>query len=198
MQRAKERGSREQKAGKESRMSKEERGKEERRGVGAKDNITLIGMPACGKSTIGMLLAKRLGKDFVDTDLLIQAKHNKPLKELIAEYGDEGFRRLEEEVNAQISVENAVIAPGGSVIYGEKAMRHLKEISTLIYLELSYSAIKSRLGDFRDRGVSLPEGQTLKSLYDERVPLYRKYADLTVNEMKKSMKKIVDEICERL
>lgn len=166
--------------------------------VAGKDNITLIGMPASGKSTIGTLLAKRLGKEFIDTDLLIQEKYNKSLKELILEYGDEGFRKLEEEVNSEISVQNAVIAPGGSVIYGEKAMRHLKEISTLIYLELSYNAIKSRLGDFRERGVSLPQGQTLRGLYDERVPMYKKYADITVNEMKKSMKKIVDEICERI
>ena len=166
--------------------------------MGKKTNITLIGMPASGKSSVGVVLAKRLGKKFVDTDIVIQEKYGKLLKELIEEHGDEGFREIEDEVNARLDLDNSIISPGGSVVYGEKAMQHLKEISVIIYLELSYTAIKSRLGDLRERGITLKEGQSLKDLYLERVPLYEKYADITVNEMKKSLAKTIDEICERL
>ena len=166
--------------------------------MGKKTNITLIGMPASGKSSVGVVLAKRLGKKFVDTDIVIQEKYGKLLKELIEEHGDEGFREIEDEVNAGLDLDNCIISPGGSVVYGEKAMQHLKEISVIIYLELSYTAIKSRLGDLRERGITLKEGQSLKDLYLERVPLYEKYADITVNEMKKTLAKTIDEICERL
>ena len=166
--------------------------------MGKKTNITLIGMPASGKSSVGVVLAKRLGKKFVDTDIVIQEKYGKLLKELIEEHGDEGFREIEDEVNAGLDLDNSIISPGGSVVYGEKAMQHLKEISVIIYLELSYTAIKSKLGDLRERGITLKEGQSLKDLYLERVPLYEKYADITVNEMKKSLAKTIDEICERL
>lgn len=166
--------------------------------MGKKTNLTLIGMPASGKSSVGVVLAKRLGKKFVDTDIVIQEKYGKLLKELIEEHGDEGFREIEDEVNAGLDLDNSIISPGGSVVYGEKAMQHLKEISVIIYLELSYTAIKSRLGDLRERGITLKEGQSLKDLYLERVPLYEKYADITVNEMKKSLAKTIDEICERL
>ena len=166
--------------------------------MGKKTNITLIGMPASGKSSVGVVLAKRLGKKFVDTDIVIQEKYGKLLKELIEEHGDEGFREIEDEVNAGLDLDNSIISPGGSVVYGEKAMQHLKEISVIIYLELSYTAIKSRLGDLRERGITLKEGQRLKDLYLERVPFYEKYADITVNEMKKSLAKTIDEICERL
>ena len=166
--------------------------------MGRKTNITLIGMPASGKSSVGVVLAKRLGKKFVDTDIVIQEKYGKLLKELIEEHGDDGFREIEDEVNATIDVSNSIISPGGSVVYGERAMKHLKEISVVIYLELSYTAIKSRLGDLRERGITLKDGQTLKDLYLERTPLYKKYADITINEMKKSLSKTIDEICESL
>ena len=166
--------------------------------MGKKTNITLIGMPASGKSSVGVVLAKRLGKKFVDTDIVIQEKYGKLLKELIEEHGDEGFREIEDEVNATLDVSNSIISPGGSVVYGERAMKHLKEISVIIYLELSYTAIKSRLGDLRERGITLKDGQTLKDLYLERTPLYKKYADITINEMKKSLSKTIDEICESL
>ena len=166
--------------------------------MGKKTNITLIGMPASGKSSVGVVLAKRLGKKFVDTDIVIQEKYGKLLKEIIEEHGDDGFREIEDEVNATLDVSNSIISPGGSVVYGERAMKHLKEISVIIYLELSYTAIKSRLGDLRERGITLKDGQTLKDLYLERTPLYKKYADITINEMKKSLSKTIDEICESL
>ncbi len=148
-----------------------------------KDNITLIGMPAAGKSTIGVLLAKRIGYSFVDVDILIQEQEKKLLKDIIAERGLEGFLKLEEEVNAGLKVTNAVIAPGGSVVYGKEAMEHLKQISEVVYLKLSYEEMARRVGDVVDRGVALKPGYTLKDLYTERAPLYEHYADITVDEM---------------
>lgn len=146
------------------------------------DNITLIGMPASGKSTVGVLLAKRLGFSFVDVDIVIQEQEGRLLKEIIAEEGQEGFLDVENRVNAELSVHNSVIAPGGSVIYGEEAMEHLKKISTVVYLKLSYEALEERLGDLTDRGVVLKDGMTLKDLYEERIPYYEKYADITADE----------------
>ncbi|MDW2797059.1 shikimate kinase [Clostridium boliviensis] len=146
------------------------------------DNITLIGMPASGKSTVGVLLAKRLGYSFVDVDIVIQEQEGRLLKEIIAEEGQDGFLDVENRVNATLSVHNSVIAPGGSVIYGKEAMEHLKKISTVVYLKLSYEAVEERLGDLTDRGVVLKDGMTLKDLYDERIPYYENYADITVDE----------------
>lgn len=159
-----------------------------------KQNITLIGMPASGKSTIGVLLAKRLGYSFVDVDIVIQEKTGKLLKEIISEEGMDGFLEVEDRINSELDVKRSVIAPGGSVIYGEKAMEHLKEISTVVYLKLSYRAVKLRLGDLVDRGVALKDGMTLRGLYNERVPLYEKYADITVDEAGKNPGQIVDEL----
>ena len=146
------------------------------------DNITLIGMPASGKSTVGVLLAKRLGYSFVDVDIVIQEQEGRLLKDIIAEEGLDGFLDVENRVNATLSVHNSVIAPGGSVIYGKEAMEHLKKISTVVYLKLSYEAVEERLGDLTDRGVVLKDGMTLKDLYDERIPYYENYADITVDE----------------
>lgn len=157
-----------------------------------KKNITLIGMPASGKSTVGVLLAKRLGYSFIDVDILIQEKEQRLLKEIIAAEGLDGFLEVENRVNAGLEVTHAVIAPGGSVIYGAEAMEHLKEISTVVYLKLSYRAVKERLGDLVDRGVALKEGMTLLDLYHERVPYYERYADITVDETNLSPGKTVD------
>ena len=143
-------------------------------------SIILIGMPSSGKSTLGVLLAKSLGYRFVDSDLLIQEKTGKLLHEIIAEKGNEGFIRLENEVNQQITDENAVIATGGSVIYGEEAMAHLKTLGKVVYLKIPYDEMCRRLGDFSHRGVVMRQGNTLEEMYAERVPLYEKYADLTV------------------
>lgn len=147
-----------------------------------KNNITLIGMPASGKSTVGVLLAKRLGYSFVDVDIIIQEKEGRLLKEIIADEGLEGFLEVENQANASLDVEKSVIAPGGSVIYGKEAMEHLKHISTIVYLKLSYEDVKERLGNLTDRGVALKEGMTLLDLYHERVPYYEKYADITIDE----------------
>lgn len=159
-----------------------------------KSNITLIGMPASGKSTVGVLLAKRLGYSFVDVDIVIQEKTGKLLKEIIAEVGTEGFLDVEEQINSELDVKRSIIAPGGSVIYGEKAMEHLKEISTVVYLKLEYRDVKRRLGDLTDRGVALKNGMTLRDLYEERVPIYEKYADITIDETGKTPGQTVDEL----
>lgn len=145
-------------------------------------NITLIGMPASGKSTIGVLLAKRLGYSFVDVDIVIQEQEGRLLKEIIAEEGLEGFMAVENRINANLDVNHSVIAPGGSVIYGKEAMENLKKIGIVVYLKLSYEEVERRLGNLVDRGVVLKDGMTLRDLYDERVPYYEKYADITVDE----------------
>lgn len=159
-----------------------------------KNNITLIGMPASGKSTVGVLLAKRLGYSFVDVDIMIQEKEQRLLKEIIEQDGLEGFKEVENRVNAELNVKRSVIAPGGSVIYGNEAMSHLKTISTIIYLRLSYEEVEDRLGDLKDRGVAVEAGMTLRDLYDERVPLYEKYADITIDETGKDPGRTVDEL----
>lgn len=159
-----------------------------------KSNITLIGMPASGKSTVGVLLAKRLGLSFVDVDIVIQEKTGMLLREIIAERGTAGFLQVEDEINSQLDVKRSVIAPGGSVIYGEKAMAHLKEISQVVYLKLSYGELKRRLGDLTDRGVALREGMSLRDLYEERLPLYEKYADITVRASGRGPGAVVDEL----
>ena len=147
-----------------------------------KSNVTLIGMPSAGKSTIGVLLAKRLGYSFIDADILIQEKEGRLLKEIIAQEGMDGSLQVENRVNASIEAKRSVIAPGGSVIYGKEAMEHLKEISTVVYLKMSYEELERRVGDVVDRGVALKEGMTLRDLYDERTAYYERYADITIDE----------------
>ena len=136
-----------------------------------KDNIILIGMPGAGKSTVGVVLAKKLGYAFVDSDLIIQSKEGRLLHEIISKRGIEGFWKIEETVNASIEAHRCVIATGGSAVYGAKAMEHFKQIGSIIYLQLSCDAIADRLGDLSERGVTLKEGQGLPELYDERIPL---------------------------
>ena len=147
-----------------------------------KDNLIFIGMPAVGKSTVGVVVAKRLGKRFVDVDLVIQEQEKKLLREIIADVGEDGFLKVENRVNAGIEAENSVISPGGSVVYCEEAMRHYKEIGTVVYLKASYQTIKRRIRNPKKRGVVLRDGQTLRDLYNERVPYFEKYADITVCE----------------
>ena len=154
------------------------------------NNYILIGMPGSGKSTIGVLLAKALGYDFVDTDLVIQQKGGGLLKEIIARIGNDGFKQLEEDVNASIDVNKSVIAPG--------AMRHFKEIGTIIYLKLDYQTVKRRLGNLKARGVVLEKGQTLRDLYNERIPYYEKYADITVKLDKLSIGNSLEKVLENL
>ncbi len=159
-----------------------------------KTNIVLIGMPGVGKSTIGVILAKELGYQFIDADLLIQQQERKLLKEIIEQKGVDGFIAVENKVNASIQAEKTVIATGGSVIYGKEAMEHLGEIAIVVYLKLSYDHLQMRLGNLRNRGVVLRDGQTLKDLYDERVVLYEKYADIVVDEENKGIEDTLENI----
>ena len=160
-------------------------------------NVVLIGMPGAGKSTVGVVAAKRLGFRFLDSDLLIQDEYGKLLHELITEHGVEGFWQIESNVNASLNLENSIIATGGSACYEPEGMQHLRDISTVVYLKLPYEEVEQRLGDLNARGVTLQPGQTLRDLYDERTPLYKKYADLIIDCSGKMLRDVVAEIAEK-
>lgn len=162
------------------------------------NNIVLIGMPGVGKSTIGVILAKVLGYQFLDADLLIQEQEGKLLKDIIAEVGTEGFIQIENRVNANIECTKTIIATGGSVIYGQEAMEHLKEIGTVVYLEVPFSILEKRLSDIKGRGVVLKDGQTLYDLFMERTPLYEKYADMRISEEGMNVEETVDLLVNKL
>ncbi len=147
-----------------------------------KNNIILIGMPGVGKSTVGVILAKILGYQFVDSDLVIQQETGKKIREIIAEQGTDGFIQTENRINAALRAERSVIATGGSVVYGKEAMEHLKDIGVVVYIKQNLWHLKKRLRNIKGRGVVLKKGQTLDSLYEERAVLYEKYADVIVDE----------------
>ncbi len=144
------------------------------------NNVIFIGMPGCGKTTIGSEVAERIGYGYIDSDSVIVAREGKRLSDIIAEVGREGFLDIEAKVNSELAANRCVIATGGSVIYRDYAMQKLKGMGTVVYLKHSYETIESRLGDLKKRGVALKEGFTLKDLYEERTPLYEKYADIVV------------------
>lgn len=162
--------------------------------VGMKTNVVLIGMPAAGKSTIGVLLAKSLSKGFVDTDVLIQVRENRLLQEIVNQDGYLDLRRVEEDVLLSLALENHVIATGGSAAYSNAAMRHLSSLGTVVFLDVDLPTLRSRLGDFGERGLAKRPNQTLAELFAERRPLYEKYADLRVpcGNMPH------DDICQRI
>ena len=162
------------------------------------NNIILIGMPGVGKSTLGVVLAKVLGFQFIDADLLIQEQERKKLHQIIKEVGINGFMEIENQVNASIEAERSVIATGGSVVYCRQATSHLKEIGTVVYLKVSLSTLEKRLGNLKRRGVILKKGQTLKDLYEERVPLYEKYADVVVDEKGRDLEECLQLLLEKL
>lgn len=148
-----------------------------------KNNVVLIGMPGSGKSTLGIVLAKIMTKDFVDADIVIQNQCDKTLQKIIDACGPEGFIEVENEILSKIDAENSVIATGGSAVYSDEAMKHLAEIGTVVYLKISYDQLVRRLSDLQERGVVLKGGigMSLKELYDERLPLYEQYAGITVD-----------------
>ena len=166
----------------------------------SKENIVLIGMPGVGKSTVGVVIAKKLGYQFIDADLVIQKRENRLLHEIISEEGLDGFLKAEENANVYIAQneEKSIVATGGSVVYCEKAMQELKKTGRVIYLELEYDQLKKRLGNLKGRGVVLKDGQDLRGLYEERIPLYEKYADLTVNEKNLDVEQTLQKIVDRL
>lgn len=160
------------------------------------NNIIFIGMPAAGKSTIGVGVAKRLGYAFLDTDLLIQKQENCLLKDIIARKGIDGFLAVEDRVNAAVNAEETVISPGGSVVYCENAMKHFKDIGTVVYLQASYQTISKRIGNAKKRGVVLKEGQTLRDLYEERTELFERYADVTICEDGLTIEETIGKVIE--
>ena len=161
-------------------------------------NIVLIGMPGVGKSTVGVILAKLLGYRFIDTDIVIQEHEKMLLKEIIETKGIDGFIDAENCILSRLKAEKAVIATGGSVVYGCEAMKSLSENGIIIYLKLDYGKLRYRLGNIRNRGVVIREGQTLRCLYKERVPLYEKYSDIIIDEngcnVEKTINKIINEL----
>lgn len=163
-----------------------------------KDNIVLIGMPGVGKSTAGVVLAKILGYKFIDMDIVIQEQENRLLKDIIEKEGIDGFVDIENKVNSSVNVEKSVIATGGSVVYGQEAMTHLKEIGKIIYLKIDYDSINERVGNLKGRGVVLREGQTLLDIYKERTPLYEKYADVIIDEAGRNVEETIEEILRKI
>jgi shikimate kinase len=157
-------------------------------------NIVLVGMPSAGKSTIGIILAKVLGYQFLDSDLLIQEQEKELLKDIIDKRGIDGFLAIENQINREIDTDHTVIATGGSVIYGKEAMEHLQETGIIVYIKLTLQTISERLGNIKQRGVVLRKGQTLKMLYEERCPLYEKYAHITVDGENLNTEELMENI----
>ncbi len=157
-------------------------------------NIILIGMSGAGKSTLGVLLAKTLGMNYVDTDIVIQQTQGRLLQEIIDTDGTEKFIKVEEKAITGLKLKNCVVATGGSVVYSDKAMRFLKSHGQIVYLHVPYEEIEKRLKNIRDRGIVIKEGNSLKDVYDERVPLYKKYGDKTVDCTGRDTEECVREI----
>ena len=165
-----------------------------------KSNIVLIGMPGAGKSTLGVVLAKILGMVFVDGDILIQNQAGNTLQKIIDAQGVDGFLQVENDVLAAVDVQNTVISTGGSAIYSDEAMRHLTEIGTVVYLDVSLEELRSRLGSLHERGVVMRKGvsMSLDEIFEERGPLYRKYAEVTLQTdgltVREATRKLVDAL----
>lgn len=163
-----------------------------------KGNIILIGMPGSGKTTIGTELAEKIGYGYIDSDSVIVAREGMRLPQIIEARGREGFLDIEAKVNSELCADRCVIATGGSVIYREYAMEKLKTLGMVIYLKLSYETIAKRLGDLKARGVALKEGFTLKDLYEERTPLYEKYADVAAELDGKTVMQSVEAVAKAI
>ena len=161
-------------------------------------NPILIGMPAAGKSTVGVLLAKQLGVSFVDTDILIQTGEGCLLQEIIAENGINGFRAIEENYLLQVLPGCGVVATGGSAVYSQRAMSHLRSLGPVVYLCIGLAALKERLGSLDERGVLRTPGQSIDGLYAERSPLYEKYADITITTDDVTPDRVVTAVLRQL
>ncbi len=157
-------------------------------------NIILIGMPGAGKSTIGVLLAKTMLMSFTDTDLLIQKKYSSSLCDIINSKGIEEFLKIENDVICEEDFENSIVATGGSAVYGDEAMKNLKENGIVVYLKLSPAELEKRINNIHTRGIAMKEGTTIEELYEERAALYEKYADITVECSALTPEQCVDEI----
>jgi shikimate kinase len=162
------------------------------------NNIVLIGMPASGKSTLGVILAKILGKEFADTDLFIQKSQGRLLQNIINEEGLDRFVKIEEDIILKSTFTNCVISTGGSAVYSVKAMKFLKESGKVVYLHAAYEEIEKRLKNITTRGIVMRKGSALKDVYDERVPLYMKYADITIDCTGSNIEQCVNAITEKI
>lgn len=157
-------------------------------------SLILIGMPGAGKSTLGLLLAKQLAKDFVDTDLLIQLDQRKTLQDILREHGHLALREIEEKILLEVHYPNHVIATGGSAVYSEPAMQHLKQFGPIIFLDLAIEELERRFSDMNARGVARAPDQTFADVFAERRPLYLRYADIVIDCNGKTMEQLIDEI----
>lgn len=166
----------------------------------SRTNVVLIGMPGAGKSTLGVVLAKVMGKDFIDGDLLIQTRFGKTLAQLIEERGINGFLELENQALGSIDVENAVISTGGSAVYSPQAMERLQAKGVTVYLRVGLDELSSRLGDLTQRGVVMREGITddLAALHAEREPLYLRYADVVFDSVGPSIRALAEDLAQLL
>lgn len=155
------------------------------------DNIILIGMPGAGKSTVGVLLAKTLGYAFLDTDLVIQQREGALLQPLVDSLGVEAFLDVEADAICSVECRGTVIAPGGSAVCRERAMSHLRALGRIVYLHLPLEELERRLNNISTRGIAMAPGETLADLFAYRAPLYRNYADLTVDVGRQSLEETV-------
>lgn len=162
------------------------------------ENIVLIGMPGAGKSTVGVLLAKTLGYAFLDTDLVIQEREGRLLQTLVDELGVEGFLEAEADALCSVACERTVIAPGGSAVCRARSMEHLKSLGRVVYLHLPLEELERRLHNISTRGIAMAPGQTLADIFSTRAPLYRQYADLTVNVGDQSLEETVEQVLKAL
>ncbi|PYG88145.1 shikimate kinase [Ruminiclostridium sufflavum DSM 19573] len=161
-------------------------------------NIILIGMPSSGKSTVGVVIAKYLGMDFADTDVVLQTQQNRQLQDIINKDGIDRFLEIEESTILSLNCQNTVLATGGSAVYSEKAMNSLKRNGIVIYLNIDMKAVNKRLKNIKTRGVVLSPGETLEKIYRKRKPLYERYADITIDSSEKTIDETIDSILERL
>lgn len=161
-------------------------------------NIVLIGMPSSGKSTVGVILAKTLGMGFLDTDLTIQQREGMLLQTLIDNHGMKRFLEMEEEAILSVHPENTVIATGGSAVFGDRAMEYLQSVGNVVYLELDYPELERRLHNIKTRGIAAEKGESLLDIYNKRIPLYEKWAQVTVNSVGKTVEETVSDIIEKI
>lgn len=161
-------------------------------------NITLIGMPGSGKSTLGVLLAKTLGFGFVDTDLVIQQREGDLLQNILDKAGTEAFLDLEADAICSVDCDKTVIAPGGSVICRERGIEHLRALGPVVYLRIPCDVLEKRIHNMGSRGIAFRPGETLKDIYDYRTPLYEKYADIVVDGDKGSLEETLAAVLQAL
>lgn len=157
-------------------------------------NLILIGMPGAGKSTVGLLLAKELAKDFIDTDILIQLREGKPLQEILQRQGYQQLRAIEEEILLSVTCSNHIIATGGSAVYSEVGMAHMRNLGSVIYLDVPVEQLRQRIHNYDTRGIARRPGQSFDELFDERRILYQRFADITIQCAEKTQDQIVQEI----